>query len=305
MAGARPTAPRRAPLPARPGWVASAAGPAAGVPSAPPARPGRRQPRPPAARAPETAWRERNAPRNRREGPNGPTRTALQPCLHPATTARQPPGRTLTPEDRYHQRSVSQQRRSRRASCVALPITTQGWGIVMSPRPTELILLHLVPGPLTLRTATSRSSGAGSIDLGSASARRPGASTPRSSSSWSCAPDEWSPLPAPNGRNRRRSHAQPACWAEPGAGHPAHHRTARAGRPCATATGRSSAPSPPREVGGPSLVAAGPMARRLHRAASPSPTPRQLIEGSHVQLTWQTQATPIQPTIDLSEQEEQ
>jgi len=30
-----------------------------------------------------------------------------------------------------------------------------------------------------------------------------------------------------------------------------------------------------------------------------------LIEGSHVQLTWQTQATPIQPTIDLSEQEEQ
>ena len=115
------------------------------------------------------------------------------------------------------------------------------------------------------------------IDAPSASAARPGASAPRSSSTWPYAPIERQSAPASRHRKGKR-HEQPACWAEPGAGHPAHHPTAPAGRPCATAPGRSPAPSPPHQVGGPSLVAAGPLATHRHQAASPSPTHPQLTD---------------------------
>jgi hypothetical protein len=97
-----PQPPGRARLPTRPGWVVSTAGPAAGVPSAPPTPPGRRQPPPPTARAPQTACRERSPPGNRRKEPNGLSdrrchRAATRPppsghragrrCFAPATAA--------------------------------------------------------------------------------------------------------------------------------------------------------------------------------------------------------------------------
>ena len=56
-------------------------------------------------------------------------------------------------------------------------------------------------------------------------------------------------------QKREGPHAQPARWAEPDAGRAVHHRTARAGRPCAAGAWRSpAAPTAP-----------GMVARRLWR----------------------------------------
>jgi hypothetical protein len=71
-----------------------------------------------------TAWRERSAPLNRREGPTGSkdsTATLLPPSHHRAATAWD--DATCT-KDRCHRRSGSQEGRSRQHHASRLPLST-------------------------------------------------------------------------------------------------------------------------------------------------------------------------------------